>query len=263
MEEDFSEYNADGTILRKAQLRMVEILQVVDKICKKNNIQYWLDYGTLLGAIRHKGIIPWDDDIDITLMRKDYIKLCKVLKKELPEDLIFQDESTDKNYFCKFAKVRDKNSMLHDPLWTKVKEKGIYIDIFPVEKMVSKRMKKFVDYFYFNAFTRSRGFYKSKMKYMSGWVLLPFAYSLVVIARAIAAIYPSKLIFASFGVPFYYEAIYHSEYIFPCKPVLFEGKEFMAPARMDDYLRNIYGDYMRIPPKEKRITHSIKIEIYE
>ena len=68
MEEDFSKYNGEGTMLRKAQLRMLDILVEVDKVCKRHNIPYWVDYGTLLGAVRHGGFIPWDDDLDISMM---------------------------------------------------------------------------------------------------------------------------------------------------------------------------------------------------
>ena len=71
MEEDFSKYNGEGTMLRKAQLRMVDILVAIDKVCRDNGINYWIDYGTLLGAVRHKGFIPWDDDIDICVLTED------------------------------------------------------------------------------------------------------------------------------------------------------------------------------------------------
>ena len=80
IQEDLSKYNPEGSILRRAQLRELEILIEVDKICRKHNIEYFLDWGTLLGAVRHGGFIPWDDDIDISVRRKDYSRLCKVLK---------------------------------------------------------------------------------------------------------------------------------------------------------------------------------------
>ena len=75
MIEDFSVYNGENTELRKAQMRMLEILVHVSAICDTHAISYWIDYGTLLGAVRHKGFIPWDDDLDISVLKKDYKKL--------------------------------------------------------------------------------------------------------------------------------------------------------------------------------------------
>ena len=120
-------FNPDGSQLRKHQLRMLEILVVIDKICRKHQIPYWLSSGTLIGAVRHNGFIPWDDDLDIEMMRNDYLHLLEVLTKELPDWLALQTDETDPNYFFFYAKVRDRRSVLnegnnYDRMW---KEKGI------------------------------------------------------------------------------------------------------------------------------------------
>ncbi|MBU1066157.1 LicD family protein, partial [bacterium] len=258
MEENFSVYNGKGTKLRKAQLRILDILIEVDIICKKHNIQYWLDYGTLLGAVRHGGFIPWDDDLDISIPRKDYVKLCKLLMDELPENLVFQDETTDNNYFLKFAKVRDRNSFLDDPIMRNrgIKEHGLYIDIFPLEKLFSKKMKTFIEYIYGNVYRRYKKFYPSKWKYISGILLLLFAKCLIMIIRFLSFIIPTKKYFTGCGAPFYYQHTYYFKYIFPCQTIVFEGYTFNAPNDPHLYLQNIYGDYLKIPPKEKRIIHS-------
>lgn len=86
----------------------LEILKKIDEVCKKHNINYWLDSGTLLGAVRHQGFIPWDDDIDIGMLREDYEKFLKVAQKDLGDDYFLQTRSTDKNYPLVFAKVRKK-----------------------------------------------------------------------------------------------------------------------------------------------------------
>lgn len=80
-------YNPDGSILRKQQLRMLEMLQYIDFVCKKHNIRYWLCSGTLLGAVRHGGFIPWDDDVDIEMLREDYKRLVRILKRTLIVDM--------------------------------------------------------------------------------------------------------------------------------------------------------------------------------
>ena len=77
-------FNPEGSILRRQQLRMLELLDAVDCICKKHNIPYWLSSGTLIGAARHNGFIPWDDDLDIEILRSDYLRLIKILPQELP-----------------------------------------------------------------------------------------------------------------------------------------------------------------------------------
>ena len=129
-------FNPDGSLLRRQQMRMLELLIEVDRICKKHNIKYWLGSGTLIGAARHKGFIPWDDDLDIEMLWDDYKHLMKVLPDELPETMALQTTETDPNYFFFYAKVRDRRSHLeeqnqYDRVW---REQGIYIDIFPFHR---------------------------------------------------------------------------------------------------------------------------------
>ncbi|MDE5947376.1 MAG: LicD family protein, partial [Prevotella sp.] len=83
-------FNPDGSLLRRQQMRMLDILIEVDRICRKHNIRYWLSSGTLIGAVRHKGFIPWDDDLDIEMLLPDYKRLMKVLPEELPENFALQ-----------------------------------------------------------------------------------------------------------------------------------------------------------------------------
>ena len=97
MTEDLSRYNPEGSTLRKAQLRMLSILIEVDKICRKHKIDYFVDSGTLLGAVRHGGFIPWDDDLDIAIRREDLPRLRKALQEELPSDMCYQDWTTEEN----------------------------------------------------------------------------------------------------------------------------------------------------------------------
>ena len=97
-EELRKRFNPDGSILRRQQMRMLELLGAVDKVCKKHNIPYWLSSGTLIGAARHQGFIPWDDDLDIEMLREDYLRLLKVLPQELPDNFVLQTHETDHNY---------------------------------------------------------------------------------------------------------------------------------------------------------------------
>ncbi len=112
--EDLSHYNPEGSVLRKAQMKMLEILDAFIEICDRHNINYWLACGTLLGARRHGGFIPWDDDLDVAILQSDYKKLLSILKEELPQNLKLQAKETDKNYWYYFAKIRDTNSRYYE-----------------------------------------------------------------------------------------------------------------------------------------------------
>ena len=130
-------FNPEGSLLRRMQHRMTEMLGEIDKICRRHNLKYWLCSGTLLGCVRHGGYIPWDDDLDIEMLREDYEKLLKILPEELPEHLKLQTPDTDPGYFFQFAKVRDTRSYLEETNdYDRIFQlKGIFIDIFPYEKM--------------------------------------------------------------------------------------------------------------------------------
>ena len=101
-------YNPEGSLLRRDQKELVEILKTLADICRQNDIPWWLSSGTLLGAARHKGFIPWDDDIDIVLLKKDYKRLEKILSKMESDEYFFQSMKTDVEYINIFSKFRKK-----------------------------------------------------------------------------------------------------------------------------------------------------------
>lgn len=127
-------YNPDGSILRKQQLRMLEMLQYIDFVCKKHNIRYWLCSGTLLGAVRHGGFIPWDDDVDIEMLREDYKRLIKVLHEEPSSHYAVQTYQSDSDYTLPFGKLRDLHSHVIERGVAKCKYDGCWIDLFYLEK---------------------------------------------------------------------------------------------------------------------------------
>ncbi|MFI3296190.1 MAG: LicD family protein [bacterium] len=266
--EDFSKYNAEGSMLRNAQMRMLDILIEVDKICRKNNIDYWLDAGTLLGAVRHKGFIPWDDDIDICVKREDYKRLKKCMIAELPSKFVFTDTKTDSNYFCNYARVKDINSNINYPPFSYQKHQGIFIDIFIVEKSIPV-LKKIVDPIYGPIFRQVHNFgkylYKSNTKRLFNksvsMIMYPFAELLVISSRLIAKVFNSK----TYTFP-YSSMTYHrreEKDIYPLIEILFEGYYFKVPNNCDAYLKNLFGDYMKIPEESGRIQFFTNIEIYD
>ncbi|MCB1828331.1 MAG: LicD family protein, partial [Coxiellaceae bacterium] len=130
------------TPLRQAQLVMLRMLKIFDHICKKHKLTYWLEAGTLLGAVRHHGFIPWDDDLDVSMLRKDYERFIRLAPDELPSDIFMQTEKSDPGYFNPAVplKLRDKNSLLIEPHEVEDKHihQGIFIDIFPYDTVPEK-----------------------------------------------------------------------------------------------------------------------------
>ncbi|MDR1811050.1 MAG: LicD family protein [Prevotella sp.] len=266
-ENDLNEYNPEGSDQRKLQQKALEILEVVDAICRKHGLTYWISGGTLLGAIRHGGFIPWDDDIDIELLRPDYGKLLKILEKELPEDMYLQTPE-EKGYRLLISKVRDRYSIVHseEEDMSPYKEKGIYIDIFSEERTF-KSLKNFVDFFYGRAFRRlkrGRPFHSLRYFYeysVSLLIFYPLGVCLKWLARLICKILRPDNILHSYGIP--NSTNHQASYMFPPAPLQFEGKYFFAPKDPDTYLKKQYGNYMDIPPKDKRAIHFTQVEYLE
>ena len=260
--EDLSKYNPEGSTLRKAQLRMLEILIEVDKICRKHQIEYYLDAGSLLGAVRHGGFIPWDDDLDIVVPMKDFKRLSKALMEELPDSMVYQDRFTDWNFPSVIAKVRDKNSYFYEEECTdRLKEKGIFIDIFPIEKVPSMWWKRKIDYPYGHCIRAIHNYTDKKDKFVS-CLIFPFVWVLVQLTRIVNLFIPSEKIALCYGWRPTYN-ICNSKDIYPVKRMNFEGFPACVPHNPDAVLKAYYGDYMQIPPEEKRQVHSTIIKFYD
>lgn len=250
--EDLSHYNLEGSMLRKAQHRMLEIYKEVDRICQKHQIPYWICGGTLLGAIRHKGFIPWDDDFDIEILRKDYKRLITALEKELPQNLALQTREKDKNYPYYFAKVYDLNSEVVDneELSYVQKYNGLSIDIFPIEPAFPKARKVISKYFV-----------KSHFAIVKGGGKATAAYPIFYLLRLIIFVYrfSSKLLKARHYMYVFGQKskqIYTHNMIFPLSHVEFENESLPCPGNWNEYLIANFGkNYMTPPPPEKREIH--------
>lgn len=255
--EDLSRYNPEGSTLRKAQLRMLSILIEVDKIFHKNNIPYFLHGGTLLGAARHGGFIPWDDDLDIAVLQKDIPKIRKILSTELPDNLSYQDIRTDYNYYMVISKVRDKNSLFEEQHTERLIEKGLYIDLIPIEPVVNQRIKDVIDFVYIRSLRGIHNYSNRFIEKFLGYLCFPFIRLAVALCRGWVKCFPSHKWGNAYGwmTPRHFD----EDMIFPLNTMKFEGYEFASPARPDIFLTTNYGDYMQIPPEDKRVTHMATI----
>ena len=277
----FPDTRGDGeTVLRQSQLVMLRILKIVDYICRKHNIKYWLDGGTLLGAIRHDGFIPWDDDIDIVMPREDYIRFIDVAGKELPEDLFLQSQETDIFYDMPWIKVRDNKSKIIE---YKVGNyhNGMFIDIFPMDtyggnQCKIKRRKKEFKLLYktlilvkepFESISSKKILIKNVVKGSLKTILFP--YTLMSREKVFKRLeYIKKRLgsssldeegeFLGYGMDvIFWNLFIDKKTIYPLKLHKFEDGEFFVPNDWDGYLTQLFGDYMKLPQEEERIPHNL------
>ncbi|WP_242604163.1 LicD family protein [Legionella beliardensis] len=261
---------ADGR-LRRAQLKMLEMLTIIDSICVKYQIDYWLDAGTLLGAIRHQGFIPWDDDMDIAMPRESYEKFLQVAPLELPAHMHLQQAGIEPGYYNLGTplKIRDRSSyyLERHEKGNEPYVQGIFIDIFVYDKMTTIPWK--------------RRFYKRlsrKCLRMLGTKhsLLPMGRSHN-LYRTLGYIFPkavlnkalnylvsmSKKIDSPYlGRGYHCKKVTLIEFteVYPLKRALFENRYFNIPNKAESILSKEYGDYQTLPPESERtLRHCIKL----
>lgn len=239
----------------------VKILNHIVAVCEKHGLRYYLSYGTLLGAIRHKGFIPWDDDIDISMPRADYEQLLKVMLAN-PDKRFVALTPKSKGYPYHYAKVVDLSTKLVEENLDDFAGNGLWVDIFPldgVDTTEPTRQKKLAKYF--NSCRASASFKHCPANNK------PWKWR---ICKMIGTRNFSRLVtWASRRLPFdSAQYVAHMptamQYLFPRRlfdkviKVEFEGALYDAPADYDEYLKILYADYMQIPPESQRITHSVK-----
>ena len=250
--------------LRTCQLKQLSILEEIDRICKKNHIDYWLDGGTLLGAVRHKGFIPWDDDIDIAMKKEDAERFITIAPQELREGLFLQTPQNEPQVKEPIIKVRDLNSFYVEQSdnFAANYQKGLYVDIFPMISYPSlprpfvKRVAKGISKCY--SILHKAHYYS--LRSFAEFFWFGAKYCLFKSLWAIASLGCSKKTYLSnILINNGYGIMHRNDAVFPLSTIEFEGKTFSAPANPDAYLKDLYRNYMEIPPVEKRVIHSVFI----
>lgn len=245
---------------------LLEILKYVDTICKENNINYSLGHGTLLGAIRHKGFIPWDDDIDIFLKRPEYNRLIEVLYSK--NDTRYKVFSLkDEGYFYPYAKVSDMSSVILEKNWPDYQNLGLNIDVFPIDYLPEGREKEYYDKTkqyekcLYNCLTDIAYADDNKIKHFIKKILRHHAVnncrkkgekywkekinSMTKIADS------NKMACIVTGEYSLWDKKMFENYI----DVEFENNKFSAVRDYDEMLKSIYGDYMKLPPENERESY--------
>lgn len=244
----------------------IDMLKAFIEICKNNNLQYYMLYGSALGAVRHGGFIPWDDDIDVGMPREDYEKFITIARSALPEHYFLQHHTTDPDYPTDFAKIRDCRTTYIETTCKNIKmNHGIYMDVFPIDGYPEdeKVRKKIERKLFWMRISVSRYFYlenvsvKFKLARVIASVLYPSKDKTVEKIDELA----KKIPFASastvkcFGGAWGKREILPKELFGQGSVWSFEGIEVLLPENADGYLSHMYGDYMKLPPEEKRVPH--------
>jgi len=251
-------------ILRKAQLIMLDMLIEFDAVCKKHQLQYWLDSGTLLGAVRHQGFIPWDDDIDLSMPIEDYNQFLKIAKSELSSEIFFQTSQTDKSFKFDYIKLRSNKASIVE-FHEKDKEieyhQGVFVDIFPMLAIEDTEINKQL---YDSTFKEIRDISPAGLN-TPGDRDDPIKRAALVDSLRQKhqgwEINNSKVIYS--GEMPDVAAWFDIEKVFPLTTMEFEGRFFPVPKNPDHYLDAIYSfDYRQLPPKNKRIIHAHSIDLF-
>ena len=259
--------------LQRVQL---DILKEFDKVCRKHNLKYFLTGGNLIGAVRHKGFIPWDDDIDVEMPRPDYDKLLS-LKDEFKHPYFLQTYQTDPRFPYNYMKIRNSNTTYIENFFSRNKmNHGVWIDVFPLDgvskyevdkptfKMKAKiwfiwlrfyliylttlrrpiRKTTFLSDIFFNLIYLLT-FWLNINHFMNKWIdrsMKKIKYDEAKMICNLFSVYHSKSILSK---EYYKEAIY----------LQYEDGMFLAPINYHQMLTKTYGDYMKLPPIEKQICH--------
>lgn len=277
------EYDKD--ILRKLQLTQLDILKDIDMFCKKHDIDYFIAYGTAIGAVRHGGFIPWDDDIDICMVRRDYnrfIELAKI-ESEMNKKYDILNILDTPGYISPFIKVSKKGTVFTEATNTNKRYKqGIFVDILPLDYVPDDKTIRT------KLFRKAWIWSRVAILCEIGNPILPMGmkgikravmgfgckavHVMLKVIRfnkkkafnrylKIATKYnsePGLTLVAEFDDLMPERTVLAEKDIFPTRDIMFEGRAFPGPANMHLHLSNYYGDYMELPPVEMRHNHMAK-----
>ena len=265
----------DRETLRKVQQTLLEIAKEIKRVCEENDIRYFLYRGTFLGAVRHQGFIPWDDDMDFAMLREDYDKFCRIAPEKLGEKFVFQNWHTDEKYALPFGKVRKRGTLYVESKCAQLEENGLYIDIYPLDfapeaeadraALAKKLLHLFRVKLMKSRYTPWKEEEKTILIKRLGYTAYQAA-SLFTTQKKLIDTYEAAFRAAGESGTLYEQSALPTTYYFDRKfyeesaMYPFEDTFFPGPKDYDTVLRNLYDDYMTLPPEDKRENrHQIKV----
>ena len=263
--------------LKTIQRNELIILKEIKRICVKFDITYYLSSGTLLGAVRHKGFIPWDDDIDIEMPLKDYKRFIEICKTELNSRFFLQNYKTEMNDYHAFTKVRMNNTTFLPSHHKKYHiHHGFWVDVFPVVNMPKNRLLQIIkkkilmvsNYIQIGDYVLANyDEFRKKLGEIGITAVLAFnklpvnlrvklhTILLLPIMRNPKKNHPLAIVWTA------YDALVPNTFV-NLVDLEFEDELFKCPQNYDNYLKNMFGDYMQLPPESERNGHGSFI-VYE
>ena len=264
-------------LLHKVRSVQLEIAREIRRVCQENDISYFLAHGTFLGAVRHKGFIPWDDDMDMGMLRRDYEKFCRIAPEKLKPEYCLQTWYTEPDYALPFAKVMKRGTVYQENKKTRrLRNNGIYVDIFPYDyapedpdrqkkltaEMLTIYRTKLMKSGYKPWMENDRILWKKRIGYLyyqlrslcATQQSLAQAYDTLAVAVA-----DSSIICERNGRT--KPDCYDRSFVEELADYTFEGEIFRGPKNYHEYLSTLYGDYMVLPPEGERENRHQIIEI--
>lgn len=255
----------EQSVLKRVQPILLEMLKEIDRVCRENDIPYFLYRGTLLGAVRHQGFIPWDDDLDVAMLREDYEKFCRLAPEKLKPQYTFQTWHTDPQYAAPFGKLRKRNTMyLEAKAGKPLKENGFYVDVYPLDyapedygalsrKLLQLYRVKLMKSGYTPWLEGTKIVWKKRIGYLAYQAAALFVSQEQLIERyeaLVRGVGKTERVYEQSALP--------RDYLFPvewCRslePYSFEDGQFPGPKEYDSFLSTLYGNYMELPPEGQR-----------
>lgn len=259
------------TEIRHLQLVILSIIKDIDNLCREHGIQYYLLGGSCIGAVRHKGFIPWDDDLDIILTRENYNRLIEISKRELdPNKYLIQEGLKD--WPSAFTKIRLKGTYLQetDDNYASDEMHGIFIDIFPMDNVSDSKLGAMIQYIlakYYLCYSLSQRKYSSASLKKKIMMLAAYPLRFKLLRNAIVKYIEKYNKTQTNAMGFFYgrtryrNSITSRKVYGQPKYVPFEDTLLPIPEYYHEYLTQLFGDYMKLPPEEQRRSlHLISVD---